>query len=547
MQPPSLNGFPTESLNPVAPVQGAVHAVLHAGELALIGLSIGALALALLRRVPIHWGWGAVGLAPLLLLEPSPGAIWLLAPAALLTALGHRRSRRGRDAGVLPSARGRTAGVSPIGATGLLLRAAARRRRLRAARWFRGGRLLIGYDARLRAVEIELHGASGGRHQLVLGAPGSGKTVTMTWIATRAIERGLPVVVVDPKDDPELCAQVRRAAGVAGKELIEWTPSGPTVFNPLGRGQEGEIADKALSGETFTEPHYMRQAQRYVAHAVRALRAAGAEVSLASLVERLDPDRLRSLLEDLPEGAGAAGLAYVESLTARQRSDLAGVRDRLALLAESDVGRWLDPRSTDAPSFELLGALRSRAVVLFRLRSDQRALLMPILGAAIVLDLQTTAAALQGSPLPSVAVIDEFAALSASGIGGLFGRARGAGMSLVLGTQELADLELAGSDALRRQVTGNISTLISHRQANPESAEWVSRFSGEALGTASSRGERRALERMLEPIELRSLDTGCAAVIGVGSSRRGSRLEARVARILSAPSAAPGERRGGEP
>jgi len=34
-------------------------------------------------------------------------------------------------------------------------------------------------------------------------------------------------------------------------------------------GSETEIADKALSGETFTEPHYLRQAQRYLGHAVR--------------------------------------------------------------------------------------------------------------------------------------------------------------------------------------------------------------------------------------------------------------------------------------
>ena len=61
----------------------------------------------------------------------------------------------------------------------------------------------------------------------------------------------------------------------AGRAFLEWTPSGPCTYNPYGHGSAGEIADKALAGERFTEPHYLRQAQRYLAHAVRALQAAG--------------------------------------------------------------------------------------------------------------------------------------------------------------------------------------------------------------------------------------------------------------------------------
>jgi hypothetical protein len=54
-----------------------------------------------------------------------------------------------------------------------------------------------------------------------------------------------------------------------------WTPDGPAVYNPFAIGTDTELADKVLAGETYTEPHYLRQAQRYVAHAVRALRGAG--------------------------------------------------------------------------------------------------------------------------------------------------------------------------------------------------------------------------------------------------------------------------------
>jgi hypothetical protein len=41
------------------------------------------------------------------------------------------------------------------------------------------------------------------------------------------------------------------------KQLLHRTP-GPLAYNPYASGSETEIADKALSGETFTGPHYLR-------------------------------------------------------------------------------------------------------------------------------------------------------------------------------------------------------------------------------------------------------------------------------------------------
>ena len=92
--------------------------------------------------------------------------------------------------------------------------------------------------------------------------------------------------------------ELRHAAELSGRRFLEWTPDGASVYNPFGRGSETEIADKALAGERFTEPHYQRQAQRYMGHLVRALRSLDIEVSLRSIVQHLDP-RHRSLMADI--------------------------------------------------------------------------------------------------------------------------------------------------------------------------------------------------------------------------------------------------------
>jgi conjugal transfer pilus assembly protein TraD len=363
---------------------------------------------------------------------------------------------------------------------------------------------------------------SGGRHTLIVGATGSGKTVTETWLATRAIEAGLGAVVIDPKGDARMRAQLVEAAHLAKRRFIEWTPTGPWVYNPFGHGGASEIADKALAGERFTEPHYQRQAQRYLGYAVRALRSAGTTVSLPALVKQLDPTQLEVLARTLPEAQADTTLDYLESLNARQRTDLGGVRDRLAIMAESDVAPWLDPETIDAQTFDLLSAVKERAVVYFNLKADALPLLARMLGVAIVQDLQTTMAALQASPIPTVVVIDEFAAIAAEQVVHLFGRARSAGLNLLLGTQELSDLRIEGRKQLLEQVLGNLSAIVAHRQVVPESAELIGRLGGSrgvwrATHTSDGRWTRtRTTTPLLASEDIRGLSPGWAAVIELG-------------------------------
>jgi len=293
------------------------------------------------------------------------------------------------------------------------------------------------------------------------------------------------------------------------------------VYNPYARGSETEIADKVLAGERFTEPHYLRQAQRYLGHVVRALRAAGEEVSLHAIVRHMDPPQLESLARGLPELQAQATHSYLDSLSSRQQSDLTGVRDRLAILSESDVGLWLDPQTPGVERFELLEAVRARAVVYFNLESDSRPLLTQMLGAAIVQDLQTTVAALQGRPVPALVVIDEFSAIAAEQVVRLFSRARSAGCSLVLCT-------------LLEHVVGNLSVLIAHRQVVPDSAELIASLAGSRGAWRSSRHSdgritrTRTHEGVLDSNEIVSLGVGRAAVIVLADGP-----DVRIAHIFS--------------
>ena len=375
-------------------------------------------------------------------------------------------------------------------------------------------------------------GAQAGSHALILGATGSGKTVTETWIAGRLIEHGHGAIVIDPKGDRALRSELRHAAERAGRRFLEWTPTGPCAYNPYASGSDSEIADKALAGEVFTEPHYLRLAQRYLGHAVRTMQAAAITVTVPTLMTHLRPEQLEVTARKLPGQQARSVNDYLDSLTERQRRDLAGVRDRLSILAESDVHRWFDPQM--APTIDLRAAVKARAVVYFALDADRRPLLAQMVAAALVSDLVTLAAHLQHEPTPTAVLIDEFSAIAARHVARLFGRARSAGMSLLLATQELADLQAAEGN-LRDQVLGNVETVIAHRQNVPASAETIARLASSEpvwlttqqteqhsarYGPTERGSRRRDYDYRVHPSRIQRLATGQALVITPGRPQR---------------------------
>jgi hypothetical protein len=545
---PSSNPSPEATShppNPLEPLEQLAHWLTAAAVHGVLGVTIGLIVARLMHHRHLRWSWAATGLAVVVLARSVlGGSASTLGIAALsATMRGRRWHREELEAGadlaeIAASRRGPLDALRTIVQQTLpkLLARWSPARSIVAggSDWFRGDRLIVGEQEDCRPVSIALGGRTGGTHTLVVGATRSGKTVTMTWMAVRAIERGMGAIVIDPKGDRDLRGELRNAAQATGRPFVEWTPQGPSIYNPYARGSETEIADKVLAGERFTEPHYLRQAQRYLGHEVRTLRKAGLEVSLEALVRQLDPVRLEVLVRGLPEAEAQGAHDYLDSLTTRQQSDLAGVRDRLAIMAESDIGPWLDPRTEGMERLDLLEAAKEQAVVYFNLEADSRPLLAQMLGAAIVQDLQSMVAALQGRPVGTLVVIDEFSAIVPERVVGLFGRASGAGMSLVLGTQELADLRVPGREMLLEQVMGNLSVLIAHRQVVPASAELIAGMTETRGAWRTSRHgdggltRTRGFEHALRDEQIRGLPQGWAAVLGLSDGGSVS-----IARIFS--------------
>ncbi len=287
-----------------SPLDPLVHLLtslaLAVGGAVLITVS----AVMFLRWLGLHWTWTLPGvlLGPVLFPFDPEAAGFVVATSVFATATGarwHRDDLRrgGEDAQDARDQR------TPLDAH----RERRSRRGVRGGRWIDRDGLAVGRDLRGRTVRIPAGGASG-RHTLVVGATGAGKTVTQALIAGRMIDAGHGAVVIDPKGDTLLAFELERAARKARRTYRLWTPEGPGVYNPFAHGTDDtELADKVLAGETYSEPHYLRQAQRYLGHAVRALRGTGSPVTVATLTDAIVPDKLEWLGRSLPDEQGQAG------------------------------------------------------------------------------------------------------------------------------------------------------------------------------------------------------------------------------------------------
>ena len=496
------------------------------------GLLIGFIVLLALQRRGLRWTWAFFG-APLAYL------LWFLdwhlglglAVATVVVLWGGARAHGEAIQHGGEEAASKRDALGPLRlAASLLGGARAKDKRL-------GDKgLAIGVARRGGVCRVPF-GHDQGVHALVSGATGAGKTVCEAAIAEAHVFAGQPVIAIDPKGDPFLRATLEAAAREMGVRFRAWSPRGEVIYNPLTRGNPTEIADKVLAGHQWSEPHYELATQRLLLHSLATMREAGFwPPTLGALSTYMEPERLGALADEVGGETKDRVASYLGRLSERAKADLGGGRDRLAVLADGELGPLLGSE-IGAASIDLAEVVQRREVVYFHLDADRYPAASKLLGAALLVDLIGLTAGLQGSGLGGLLVIDEFAAIAAEQVSRLFARARSAGLSLLLGTQSLADLRGAriadASDTLTEQVLSNIEFAVVHRVGDPDSAERFARLAGTAPswsttqrvagnGTMLARAEgtrTREREFLLGPDQFKRLRTGEAIVINAKAKR----------------------------
>jgi conjugal transfer pilus assembly protein TraD len=422
--------------------------------------------------------------------------------------------------------------VVATAATGIVLaRARASIRRVRnAERDPPGAAVALGTD--IGGGRVNLTDQQLSAHALILGATGAGKSTTLLTVLAEHIGSGRPLVAIDMKGSPAFARTLADAAASAGRSFRLWTPDGPGRWNPLAHGNATELKDKLIASERFTEPHYQRAAERYVQTVLQVLQHVHPRrpPALEEVARLMEPRRVAALLRHAPRELAERVQDYIATLSPDQLSAIRGLGTRLALITESNAGPYL-AATAGQNSIDLRLALTGGQVVLFSVNSARYGGLASQLGTLAIQDLvaATGHRLLEpGRQEPATVGIDEFSALGSDNVISLLARCRESGVSVLLATQELADLDRA-APGLRDQVLGSTAVKIIHRQDVPASARTVAEMAGtetvweQTQQTVahplfgdydSGRGTRRQAERfVVHPNEISSLPPGEAVLI----------------------------------
>jgi hypothetical protein len=381
-----------------------------------------------------------------------------------------------------------------------------------------------------------------GRHLLIVGATGSGKTVSARrWLLARIVGDGVGVLVTDPKGDRALARDLQDAARLVQRPFVLFDPRDPgsARWNPLWSQDTGAVVSRLVApigaGEGNAR-YYADLLQVHLGAVAAGLRAAG-----------LWPANIPLLLDAAQLSKFDALLQLVRARTDERSEVVRRLREHRTVLASPEAKRdltggilrlrvaagetWRDVLTPDPDrgAVTLPAALKAGAVVLVRTWVDD----LPDEARAITtLFLADAAAAALTLPegVEWAALIDEFGGVLSTGAGeralALMQRARSAGGQVAVTTQSVIDFAAATANpALLDALADNFAAGIFHLQSSPESRDWLSRLMGTrelwqstdrttrgGVGTDGVGSRRRVREFLVRPDDLRTLVRGEAYI-----------------------------------
>ena len=389
---------------------------------------------------------------------------------------------------------------------------------------------VLGVDLETGAtVALSDHDAN--HHTLIVGATGTGKTVTGTNIIQSHLERGHPVIFLDGKGDVGLGRRLKAfAEDLERPAYIFHHEFGGDVddactYNPITADDFTALANLITTLRPFTEPHYEVLQKGFMQAATKVAKAIGEPVDLLTL----------------------GNLLSVNAMTVATRRNKDRIADAQVLLAEVQEQRVAEKEGVESLTGVIKNLARSSLAPLFDTRGGRSVLTLPQakengafvyfalpalvypdlsrgLGQLIINDIRVTLASGHG---PWLIVLDELSTYSGEQILSLVNQGRGFDARVILLGQSFADLETVDhvdGKSFRNQVLASVNTIIVHRLNSPDDAELAAQIAGTYAKpelTAQTVGSkptgagsvRMTREFLVGPDRFKSLERGQAFVL----------------------------------
>ncbi|MCL2372741.1 MAG: type IV secretion system DNA-binding domain-containing protein [Defluviitaleaceae bacterium] len=357
------------------------------------------------------------------------------------------------------------------------------------------------------------------KHVFVCGTTGSGKTVALSNFIKRTIEEDYPALIIDGKGDTgqgsilDIINTMNQGENQENKKKVYVInlsdPEASDYYNPFKGASPTVAKDMIINMTDWSEEHYKLNAERYIQRILQMLEIGKYELSFKRIIKCMDVNKFTQLSKILLEHERITKEQHLNNIEVAATSGKITQSSiaRFSTIAEGELGRVFNGSGID-----IAQALEEKAIILFILNPLTFPELSPAFGRLVLIDSKKAIGKLfeankkRQQPQRTFFIMDEINAYATTALTDLVNKSRSAGVTCVLATQSLSDLDFACGEAYKEQIIENCNNYIVMRQNSGVNAEkWAN-----ILGT-------RSTMEVTYQLQQRGLET---SETGFGSARR---------------------------
>lgn len=355
--------------------------------------------------------------------------------------------------------------------------------------------------------------AEAATHTLVVGASGSGKSITLQSLIRGDIVNSNSTIVIDFKRDPEFASKVSswtKEMGGNFYHFVNGDPSeydiknsrGQSIYDPLATGSPTVKADMVLGMREYDTASAVYKANMqqllqvvfsmlHYANRAKAPNIAWGSGGLFQLATAISGDNFHDLAIAC-EGTPIQTQAEEVTLQLKGKTGLKHAMDELQgqirTIVASDYGRWMEA-SSENPAIDLMELMAVEGnVVMFSLNSDSEPEFAAYVGAMILADITNVSAKRRNMQLKNkiMVYVDEFQAVVPTSVKALLEKSRGSAIGVTLAQQSFEQTVSASPSNGEAHLLGILDTcsnFIVHNGMTEDSAVRLAKIVGKHVVT----------------------------------------------------------------
>jgi len=359
--------------------------------------------------------------------------------------------------------------------------------------------ILIGYAGK-RPIYI----SDDAKHVFICGTTGVGKTVLLSNFIKRTIEKDYPALIIDGKGDTGQGSilDIINTMNHEGKKKVYVInmsdPKNSDHYNPFKGATPTMAKDMIINMTDWSEEHYKLNAERYIQRILQMLKIGKYELSFKRIIKCMQLDNFMTLSKVLLEGELITKTEHLDNIKVAETSGKISQSSiaRFSTIAESEIGGIFASDGVD-----IAQALQEKAIILFILSPLTFPELSPAFGRLVLIDSKKAIGKLfdankgKDEPQRTFFIMDEVSVYATTALTDLVNKSRSAGVTCVLATQSLSDLDSACGEAYKEQIVENCNNYVVMRQNSGVNAEkWANILGTRATMDVTHQLQQRGLE-----------------------------------------------------